>query len=238
LVRNNHNKFIALFKMKTFACLSVMTVMTLSVLAQDEPQRRSVSHEPKELIQLRNAWLQERQKAVEPLDNEYLDSLETMRNRLAKGGDQKALAAVERELQERRTALKARIAELPDDNHAKMSHGSVAKLNPMQRELFAKKLAGKIWRVDHEGEGLRWYFFSEDGTFARKSRFTDWVWSPAEGKWEVDELGTVEVRTPTNTVRIFRDAEGRTLISLNRNGILSLRPLNATDLSYPGAGKE
>jgi hypothetical protein len=74
--------------------------------------------------------------------------------------------------------------------------------------------------------------------FARKSRFTDWVWSAAEGKWEVDELGTVEVRTPTNTVRIFRDAEGKTLISLNRNGILSLRPLNETDLSYPGAGKE
>lgn len=224
--------------MKTILSLLVLGVMAPALSAQEAPGARKTSDEPTELTQLRNAYLLEREKLLEPLDNGYLDSLETMRNRLAKDGNEKAMAAVERELQERRKAMKARTAKLPDAIHAKMSQATVAKLNPMERELFAKKLAGKIWRVDHEGEGLRWYYFAEDGTFARKSRFTDWTWSGMDGKWKVDELGTVEVRTPMNTVRISRGADGSTQISLNRNGVLTVRPLNETDLSYPGEGKE
>jgi hypothetical protein len=191
--------------------------------------------EPRELTQLRKAWQQERAKVLGVLDGGYLESLEVMRERLAKAGEKEEAAAVEREIREREAAMEAA-----------GSRGAVVKevaamaleVKGLGRAKFAASLSGRVWRVDHEGEGLRWYFFHEDGRFARKSRLTDWVWSGLDGKWEVDAQGTVMVRTPGNTVQVFRGADGTTLISLNRAGTLTVRPLVETDLSYPGEGKE
>ena len=194
--------------------------------------------EPKELVQLRNAWIEERQKVTEVLDEGYLESLDTMKARLEKMGNHKAVAAVEREIQERLAATAQRVGKLSDASYAKAGPPSQVRLSVKEREGLEEKLAGKIWRVDHEGEGLRWYYFEEGGKAARKSSLTNWRWSELDGKWVMDDKGNVTVTCPGRTVQIFMGAEGTPQITLNRQGVLTVRPFVLTDLSYPGAGKE
>jgi hypothetical protein len=76
--------------MKTILHWLVLGGMISTMVAQEVSENRNALNEPKELTQLRNAWLLERKKVLETLDSGYLDSLETMRQRLEKNGNQKA----------------------------------------------------------------------------------------------------------------------------------------------------
>lgn len=224
--------------MKTILHWLVLGGMISTMVAQEVSENRNALNDPKELTQLRNAWLLERQKAVASLDNGYLDSLETMRQRLEKNGNHKAVAAVDKEIQMRLAATAQNVGKLSNADHAKAGPPNKVRLSMKERQGLEGKLAGKIWRVDHEGEGLRWFFFQEDGKAARKSSLTNWQWSQLDGKWVMDEKGNVTVTCPGRTVQIFMSAHGTPQITLNRQGVLTVRPFFQTDLSYPGAGKE
>jgi hypothetical protein len=209
-----------------------------TVAVQVHCQEPIVVSEPKELIQLRNAWIEERHKVTEVLDEGYLESLDTMKARLEKIGNHKAVAAVDREIQGRLAATAQRIGKLSNTAYAKADPLNKVKLSVKEREGLEEKLAGKIWRVDHEGEGLRWYYFQEGGKAARKSGLTNWMWSELDGRWVMDDKGNVTVTCPGRTVQIFMGSNGTPQITLNRKGVLTVRPFVETDLTYPGAGKE
>lgn len=197
----------------------------------------SVSIEPTELTQLRNAWLMERETATAPLDVSYLESLEAMRARLEKEKELAAAAAVEKEIRERLTLTPEKIARQARRMQTESKPERPTKLTPEQTADLKKELAGKVWRVDHEGEGLRWYYFTEDGKFARRSKLTNWVWSGLTGDWTQDACGVVVVKGIGNTSQVFRGSNGGLNITLNRAGVLTVRPLHETELSYSGEGK-
>jgi len=194
-----------------------------------------------ELTQLRNAWLLERKLAVVRLDLGYQESLEALLERVRECKDAAALALVEKEIEERQAQFDEAKAEMPPTNSAtggKIQDGSQASFMKGQATLLAGKLVGRIWRVDHEGEGLRWYYFAEDGSLARKSRLTNWVWTDTNGLWRVDPRGVVEIRSEGPTAQVLIGERGQPFIAINRQGSLSQRPLKETDLEYPGKGKE
>ncbi len=193
---------------------------------------------PTELVQLRKAWLVERAKVGKKVDGSYLESLETMRGRLVKAGNAKGVEAVEKEIAARLAVTAMREGRLSDEKYAKGAEREKLKLTEDERKGLEKRLEGSVWRVDRAGEGLRWYYFEEGGKVARKSQKTEWVWSELEGEWKVAENGVVIVSVPCANVQIFESAKGEPQISLNDEGTLSVRPFRATELTYPGAGKE
>ena len=212
--------------------LFFFVIPALQVIAETET-------EPKELVQLRNAWQEERRTNLNRLDQGYLEGLRTMKVRLEKAGDGRGAAAVQMEIEKQQVAITANVARLPVDRHAAASSGirdeGVSALN---RVVLMERLRGKIWRVDHEGEGLRWYYFAEGGRLARKSKLTEWRWTALDGTWEVAPNGTVVVRSSGQTVQVMLGAEGQTQIALNHEGKLVIRPILETDLEYPGGGHE
>lgn len=188
-----------------------------------------------ELTQLRNAWLMERKMALHRLDLGYEESLNALKERAAEAKDDKVLAAVEKEIRE----LESQFTLAKEEMAATVATVLPKPTFPKGKAtLLAGRLVGKIWRVDHEGEGLRWYYFAEDGTLARKSRLTDWVWSGPTGTWRVDPRGVVEVRCEGSSAHVMVGEKGMPVIAINRQGVLSQRSLKETDLEYPGKGKE
>lgn len=207
-----------------------------SLLGQEVPT--SQANEPTELTQLRNAWLLEREKATAPLDVSYLESLEAMRTRLEKEKEAMSAAAVEKEIRERLTLTPEKVARMARLKEVDAKTTVPTQLTASQSADLLKELAGKVWRVDHEGEGLRWYYFTEDGKFARRSKLTEWVWSGLNGTWSLDNCGVVVVKGIGNTSQIFKTADGSLKITMNRDGVLTVRPLHETELSYTGEGKD
>ena len=193
---------------------------------------------PMELVQLRNAWKKERMEAEKKVDAAYLESLETMKKRLVKQGQTKAVEAVEKEIQARLAVTEIREGRLPEAKYAKGELREKVGLTEAEREGLEQQLDGLVWRVDEAGEGLRWYYFAAGGKVARKSKLTGWVWTELDGDWKVDAQGVVTVTWPHSTVQIFRSAKGEPQISMNFEGMLSVRPFWRTDLKYPGVGKE
>ena len=173
------------------------------------------------------------------LDQGYLEGLLTMKKRLEKAGDKAGAAAVQQEIEKQRTALTENMAKMPLDQHAEVEQGirdeGVLTLN---RVVLRERLRGKIWRVDHEGEGLRWYYFAEGGKLARKSKLTDWDWTGLTGTWEVAPNGAVVVRSSGQTVQVMLGSDGDTQVALNHEGKLVILPILETDLEYPGEGRE
>ncbi len=195
--------------------------------------------EPKELAQLRKAWQEERRTNLNRLDQGYLEGLKTMKARLEKAGDRQGAVAVQAEIEARQATITENLAKLPADTHAAtvsgIRDGAVSALN---RVVLTERLRGKIWRVDHEGEGLRWYYFDESGRLARKSKLTQWRWTALDGSWEVAPNGTVMVRSSGQTVQVMLGSDGETQIALNHEGKLAIRPIVETDLEYTGEGQE
>jgi hypothetical protein len=191
-----------------------------------------------ELDQLRKAWMKERVEAGKKVDSAYLESLETMKRRLVKNGQTKAVEAVDKEIQERLAVTDTREGRLPESKYAKGGAREKVALTEAERVGLEHQLESVVWRVDEAGEGLRWYYFEAGGKVARKSKRTEWLWTDLDGKWEVNAQGVVTVTWPHATVQIFRSAKGEPQISMNFEGTLSVRPFWRTDLKYPGAGKE
>jgi len=65
---------------------------------------------------------------------------------------------------------------------------------------------------------------------------TNWVWSGLTGDWSVDACGTVVVKGIGNTAQVSIGPDGGVRITLNRNGVLTVRPLHETELVYTGEG--
>lgn len=198
----------------------------------------SVAYEPTELTQLRNAWLMERETATAPLDVSYLESLEAMRSRLEKEKEMEAAAVVEKEIRVRLTMTPEKVSRQARHLEAIAKTPVPKTQTPEQTASLKRELAGKVWRVDHEGEGLRWYYFTKDGKFARRSKLTNWVWSGLNGDWAQDTTGVIVVKGIGTTAQVFRGPHGDLKISLNRAGVLSVRPLQETELSYTGEGND
>jgi hypothetical protein len=194
-----------------------------------------------ELTQLKNSWLLERKLAVVRLDLGYEESLMSLMERAKEKDDKAALALVEKEVAEWKARFEEARAELPAElpmGGAKVVQSQQPSFQKGQALMLAGKLAGRVWRVDHEGEGLRWYYFAEDGSLARKSRLTNWVWTDLSGTWRVDHRGVIEIRSEGPTAQVLAGDHGYPVIAINRAGSLSQRPLKETDLDYPGKGKE
>lgn len=192
-------------------------------------------NQSKELTQLRNAWLLERKMSLVRLDVGYYESLVALRERAKDGRDDAALALVEQELEDRKAQFEEAKSEMPTTPIAVSPKASFQK---GEVALLVGKLVGRVWRVDHEGEGLRWYYFAEDGSLARKSRITDWVWTDLSGSWRMDPRGVIEIRCKGSAAQVLIGEQGKPVIAINRDGALSQRPLVITDLDYPGPGKE
>lgn len=188
-----------------------------------------------ELTQLRNAWLLERKMSQVRLDLGYQDSLEALRERALECKDEAALVLVEEEINQRKAQFAEARAELPIKQAATPIKPSIPR---RQAALLAGKLIGQIWRVDHEGEGLRWYYFAQDGKLARKSRLTNWVWTDLSGTWRLDPRGIIEIRSEGPIAQVLVGDDGEPVIAINRQGSLSQRPFKETDLDYPGEGRE
>lgn len=223
---------------------SILTALLLVQLAAAQSQELGAEPtvDPIELVSLRERWLKEKHDAAAASDRKYLADLEAAKARYAAAGDSDAVAAIEREL--KRLQPQMLTGHLPSAKTAAALRPVPSQRLPRQpvsastREKIKTILEGKVWRVDHGGEGLRWYYFAKDGRLARKSRLTNWVWSDLEGTWRIDPFGTVIATGAGNTAQIVIAADGAPSITLNRDGILTVRPLYATELEYPGAGKE
>ncbi len=199
--------------------------------------------DPIELASMRDAWLRDKHDAIEALNRQYIEDLKASKARYAEAGDADAVAAIERELDKLLPRTLTGSVAQPLESaalSANSSPGSFPKrqISAQSRKKIVAILEGKIWRVDHGGEGLRWYYFGKDGRFARKSKLTEWVWSGMDGCWKIDAFGTVIATGMGNTAQISFADDGKPSITLNRSGILTVRPLFATDLDYPGIGKE
>ena len=212
---------------------TLVLVLTVSGLTGQE-----VAGGPMELEQLRKAWRKERIASGKKVDAAYLESLETMKRRLVKHGQTKAVEAVDKEIQDRLAVTETREGRLPESKYAKGVPREKVALTEAEREGLQHQLEAVVWRVDEAGEGLRWYYFETGGKAARKSKLTEWRWTDLDGEWEVNAQGVVTVTWPHATVQIFRSARGEPQISMNFEGMLSVRPFWRTDLTYPGAGKE
>lgn len=212
---------------------SLILVLTVSGLTGQE-----VAGGPMELEQLRKAWRKERISSGKKVDAAYLESLETMKRRLVKNGQTKAVEAVDQEIQDRLAVTETREGRLPESKYAKGMPREKVVLTETERVGLEHQLESVVWRVDEAGEGLRWYYFEKGGKVARKSKMTGWLWTELDGEWKVNEQGVVTVTYPNATVQIFRSAKGEPQISMNFEGTLSVRPFWRTDLEYPGAGKE
>lgn len=231
LVKKNNIEII--FRPMNVMHSTLILVLTVSGLTGQEGGAG-----PIELVQLRKAWRKERVEAGKKADAAYLESLETMKKRLAKHGQAKAVEAVEKEIQARLAVTETREGRLPEAKYAKGEPREKVALTEAEREGLEHQLEAVVWRVDEAGEGLRWYYFEAGGKVARKSKLTGWVWTELDGEWKVDAQGVVTVTCPNATVQIFRSAKGEPQISMSFEGTLSVRPFWRTDLKYPGVGKE
>jgi hypothetical protein len=191
-----------------------------------------------ELDQLRKAWMKERVEVRKKVDVAYLESLETMKRRLVKSGQTKAVEAVDREIQDRLVLTDTREGRLPESQYAKVGARDKVALTDVERKGLERQLESVVWRVDEAGEGLRWYYFEAGGKVARKSKRTEWLWTDLDGQWKVNAQGVVTVTWPHATVQIFRSDKGEPQIGMIIEGTLSVRPFQRTELTYPGAGKE
>ena len=220
--------------------IHALVVLTGMPLFAAEPPDRPV--DPIELVSMREAWQRDKRDAALALDRSYEAALQASKARYQKAGDTEAVAAIDRELAKFHsltltgTLVQPREAAAP--RQETVSGLPKQKISSQTQKRIQTILEGKIWRVDQGGEGLRWYYFAKNGRLARKSRLTDWVWSSLEGKWRIDEFGTVIATGCGNTAQISIAADGKPSITLNREGVLTLRPLYATELTYPGAGKD
>jgi hypothetical protein len=226
------------------ACFLLMLTLWVGALeGQERPSGGAgqVMSANAELTQLRNSWLLERKLAVVRLDLGYEESLVSMKERAKEKKDKAALALVGKEEVEWKLRFEEARAALPalvPNSGVLRSQVTEPSFQKGQATMLAGKLAGRVWRVDHEGEGLRWYYFAEDGSLARKSRLTNWVWTDLSGTWRVDPRGVIEIRSEGPTAQVLAGDHGHPVIAINRAGSLSQRPLKETDLDYPGKGKE
>ncbi len=218
----------------------VLALIVVGQLIATEPPARP--DDPIELIAMREAWQRNKRDAALALDRQYRTALETSKARYQKAGDREAVEAIERELAKFQANTLTGSRALPLEAAAPKSGQALMlpkqRISPQTRRKIEAILEGKIWRVDHGGEGLRWYYFAKDGKFARKSKLTDWVWSDLDGTWRIDHFGTVIATGVGNTAQITIADDGTPKIALNRAGILTVRPLYATELEYPGVGKD
>lgn len=198
--------------------------------------------EPLELTAMRESWQREKSEAITALDRKYVADLTAAMKLHAEAGDTEAARAIEVEIAKfippTLTGNLAQPLEAKPSPAGQAARPAKGKITNQTRKKIQAVLEGKIWRVDHEGEGLRWYYFANDGQFARKSRLTEWVWSDLNGTWKIDDFGTVVATGVGNTAQVRLDPDGSPCITLNRAGILTMRPLVITDLAYPGPGKE
>ncbi len=223
--------------MKTTLCF-LTACCAWQTLAAQPPE---LIPDPLELTAMREAWLREKHAVATELDRKYLVDLEAAKDRYAEAGDKDAVKAIEKELAKLSTPLiTGSLTQSLESSALRASQQRMPKqkITNQDRRKIEAILEGKIWRVDHGGEGLRWYYFAKDGKFARKSRLTEWVWSDLDGTWKIDDFGTVVVTGVGNTAQISIAPNGTPSITLNRNGVLTVRPFFATNLTYPGPGKE
>lgn len=221
---------------------ALLVLLGTSLFAAEPPERPA---DPIELTALRETWQREKRDAALALDRAYEANLNASKARYQAAGDTEAVAAIDRELSKFQTSTLTGSLLMPREaavaTPARAENGTALpkqKISSQTRKKIQAILEGKIWRVDQGGEGLRWYYFAKHGRLARKSRLTEWVWSGLDGHWRIDDFGTVIATGVGNSAQISIAADGKPSIALNREGVLTLRPLYATELAYPGAGKD
>jgi hypothetical protein len=208
-----------------------------SALAQSSKPR-----EPSELTTLRRNWQRERKAALAPIDQTYIAALEAAKARLTESGDLAGAGLIAAELQKVMPGTAS--LTIPNQTNAAATRQTPAALSQSKRISAEQKkkieelLQDKVWRVDDQGEGLRWYYFAKDNKCARRSRFTNGVWSAVTGTWKVTDYGTVEVTGIGNSAQVFLSPDGTPTITLNHQGTLTVRPLHATQLAYSGEGQK
>ena len=200
----------------------------LSVQAQTVPDGAAVAAE--ELKQLSAMWETERQQALARVDAAYLEGLKRIEEQAVAHGAADLKKAVAAQVAKVRAGHEPEVLAQAVETAEEEAQRSLS-------DLLTEVLADRVWRVDNVGEGLRWYFFLPDGRFARKSKVTNWVWRAPAGRWRLDEHGIVMVQGIGTTSQIRRLGNGTLVMSINRAGALSERPLQPTDLEYPGEGQ-